>query len=140
MGEGKGLTETNSPLAPQAHTPYRPPMSFFGRFSPVRAIRDLRFFLSQRQPYELVFLMIAVGITGFFIYAFARDDYVPVPYKPNIIYVEQWPADRTDVQIRAQQKIDYVKKKERLAEEKAAQDQRRAEFKKVDDALTKWGF
>jgi hypothetical protein len=115
-------------------------MSFFGRFSPVRAIRDLRFFLSQRQPNELVFLMIAVGITGFFIYAFARDDYVPVPYKPNIIYVEQWPADRTDVQIKAQQKIDYVKKKERLAEEKAAQDQRRAEFKKVDDALTKWGF
>ncbi|WP_294269850.1 hypothetical protein [uncultured Sphingomonas sp.] len=115
-------------------------MSFFGRFSPVRAIRDLRFFLAQRRPYELVFLMIAVGITGFFIYAFARDDYVPVPYQPNIIYVEQWPADRTDVQIKAQQKIDYVKKKERLAEEKAAQDQRRAEFKKVDDALTKWGF
>ena len=142
LGWGRAwcLTETNSPLAPQAHTHYLPPMSFFGRFSPVRAIRDLRFFLSQRQPYELVFLMIAVGITGFFIYAFARDDYVPVPYKPNIIYVEQWPADRTDVQIKAQQKIDYVKKKERLAEEKAAQDQRRAEFKKVDDALTKWGF
>ncbi len=115
-------------------------MSFFGRFSPMRAIRDLRFFLSQRQPYELVFLMIAVGITGFFIYAFARDDYVPVPYKPDIIYVEQWPADRTDVQIKAQQKIDYVKKKERLAEEKAAKDQRQAEFKKVDDALSKWGI
>ncbi|GAA3256680.1 hypothetical protein GCM10020258_16380 [Sphingomonas yabuuchiae] len=97
---------------------------------PVRAIRDLRLFLSQRQPYELVFLMIAVGITGFFIYAFARDDYVPVPYKPDIIYVEQWPADRTDVQIKAQQKIDYVKKKERLAEEKAAKEQRQAEFKR----------
>ncbi|MDY0960056.1 MULTISPECIES: hypothetical protein [unclassified Sphingomonas] len=115
-------------------------MSFFGRFSPVRAIRDLRFFLSQRHPYELVFLMIAVGITGFFIYAFARDDYVPVPYRPDIIYVEQWPADRTDAQIRAQQKIDYVKKKQELAEVKAAEEQRRAEFKKVDDALTKWGF
>ncbi|WP_343527407.1 hypothetical protein [Sphingomonas sp.] len=115
-------------------------MSFFGRFSPVRAIRDLRIFLSHRHPYELVFLMIAIGITGFFIYAFARDDYVPVPYKPDIVYVEQWPADRTDVQIRAQQKIDYVKKKERLAEEKAAKDQRQAEFKKVDDALTKWGL
>jgi hypothetical protein len=135
------LTETNpSPLASHARNAYIPPMSFFGRFSPVRAIRDLRLFLSQRQPYELVFLMIAVGITGFFIYAFARDDYVPVPYKPDIIYVEQWPADRTDVQIKAQQKIDYVKKKERLAEEKAAKDQRQAEFKRVDDALNKWGI
>jgi hypothetical protein len=115
-------------------------MSFFGRFSPVRAIRDLRLFLSHRQPYELVFLIIAMGITGFFIYAFARDDYVPVPYRPDIVYVEQWPADRTDAQIRAQQKIDYVKKKQELAEVKAAEDQRRAEFKKVDDALSKWGF
>ncbi|HJO65141.1 hypothetical protein [Sphingomonas sanguinis] len=115
-------------------------MSFFGRFSPVRAYRDLRFFLSQRQPYELVFLIIAMGITGFFIYAFARDDYVRPPYQPNIIYVEQWPANRTDAEIRAQQKIDYVKKKQELAEEQAAKDQRKAEFKKVDDALTKWGF
>ncbi|WP_375244304.1 hypothetical protein [Sphingomonas parapaucimobilis] len=115
-------------------------MSFFGRFSPVRAIRDLRLFLSQRQPYELVFLMIAVGITGFFIYALARDDYVPVPYKPDIIYVEQWRADRSEAEILAQQKIDYVKKKQRLAEEKAAKDQRQAEFKKVDDALSKWGI
>ncbi|MGE7206372.1 hypothetical protein ACQKJZ_11905 [Sphingomonas sp. NPDC019816] len=115
-------------------------MSFFGRFSPVRAIRDLRVFLSQRHPVELVFLMVAVGITGFFIYAFARDDYVPVPYKPDIIYVEQWRADRSEAEILAQQKIDYVKKKERLAEEKAAKEQRQAEFKKVDDALTKWGI
>jgi hypothetical protein len=33
-----------------------------------------------------------------------------------------------------------VKKKQRLAEEKAANDQRQAEFKKVDDALSKWGI
>ncbi len=57
----------------------------------------------------------------------------------HIIYVEQWPAT-APMQIKAQQKIDYVKKKERLAEEKAAKDQRQAEFKKVDDALSKWGF
>ena len=115
-------------------------MSFFGRFSPVRAYRDLRFFLSQRHPVELVFLMVAVGITGFFIYAFARDAYVPVPDKPTIIYVDHWHADRTDAEILAQQKIDYVKKKQRLAEEKAAKEQRQAEFKKVDDALNKWGI
>ena len=115
-------------------------MQFFSRMSPLRAFRDLRFFLNQRQPYELWFLVLAVTITSVLIWAFAHDSYFEKEYKPNIIYVEQWPADRTDVQIRAQQKIDYVKKKERLAEEKAAQDQRRAEFKKVDDALTKWGF
>ncbi|MBB4087232.1 hypothetical protein ACLN6N_11120 [Sphingomonas carotinifaciens] len=115
-------------------------MSFFGRFSPRRAYQDLRLFLSHRQPYELGFLALAVGITGFFVYAFARDDYVPVPYKPDIVYVEQWSADRTDAEIVAQQKIDYFKKKKMLAEQKAAEEAKRAEFKKVDDALSRWGI
>ena len=115
-------------------------MSFFGRFSPVRAYRDLRFFLSQRHPVELVFLMVAVGITGFFIYAFARDDYVPVPYKPNIIYVEQWPANRTDAEIIAQQKIDQAKQEAEQAEFERERAKRQAEWKKIDDKLKSWGI
>ena len=79
-------------------------------------------------------------ITLTLIYAFARDSSFETEYRPDIIYVEQWRADRSEAEILAQQKIDYVKKKERLAEEKAAKEQRQAEFKKVDDALTKWGI
>jgi hypothetical protein len=115
-------------------------MEFFSRFAPVRAYRDLRRFLAGRQPHELGFLLLAMVITTFFVYAFARDSHVERAYKPNIIYVEQWTADRSDDQIRAQQKIDAVAKAKRMAEIKAAQDKKRAEFKKVDDALEKWGI
>jgi len=115
-------------------------MSFLGRFSPVRAYRDLRLFLGTRQPYELGFLVLAMAITGFLVYAFARDSSVPVEYRPDIIYVEQWPLTRTDAEIVAQQKIDSVKKTEMLAEQKKREDETRASFKRLDDKLKRLGI
>ena len=115
-------------------------MNFFGRFFPFRAYQDLRLFLAQRQPYELGFLVLAMALTGFFIFAFARDSHVEPAYKPNIIYVQQWRADRTDAQIRAQQMIDQAAKQKRLAEQKTEQDKKRAEFQRLDNQLDKWGI
>ena len=115
-------------------------MSFFARLSPIRAINDLRSYLAGRPPYEIVFLMLAIVITAIFIYLFARNDYTPPTYKPNIIYVEQWPLSRTDAEIRAAQKIDQKVKAKRLAEQKAAEDKQKAEFKKLDDTLSRWGL
>lgn len=115
-------------------------MSFLGRFSPVRAYRDLRLFLGTRQPYELGFLVLAMAITGFFVYAFAHDSAVPVAYKPDIIYVEQWPLTRTDAEIVAQQKVDAVKKAQLLAEQKKREDETRASFKRIDDKLKSYGI
>ena len=115
-------------------------MGFFSRFAPVRAYRDLRFFLSQRRPYELGFLVLAMAITGFFIYAFTKDPSIAPVYKRDITYFEQWPADRTDAQIRAQQKIDEPIKQKRLAEQAAADEERRASFRRLDKKLEGWGF
>lgn len=115
-------------------------MGFLSRFSPVRAIRDLRLFLASRPPYEMGFLVAAMGITGFLVYAFARDSTVPVAYKPDIIYVEQWPATRTDAEVRAQQKIDGEAKTRRLAEQKQREDEMRAQFKRLDDRLKRYGI
>jgi len=115
-------------------------MSFISRFSPVRAYRDLRFFLSQREPYELGFLVLAMVITGVLIWIFARDSHVEPVYKPNIIYVQQWRLDRTDTQIRAQQVIDEAARQKRLAAEKAEQDKVRAQYQKLDNQLDKWGL
>lgn len=115
-------------------------MGFFSRMSPVRAYKDLRLFLATRERYEFGFLVAAMAITGFLIYAFYKDSSVPAEYKRNIVYVQQWPADRTDAQIRAQQAIDAPIKAKRLAEEKAAREAKQAEFKRVDDQLTKWGL
>ena len=115
-------------------------MQFFGRFSPLRAYRDLRFFLSERQPYELGFLALALAITGFFVYAFARDSRVEPVYKPNIVYVQQWRLDRTDAQIRAQQVVDEADRQKRLAVQKAEQDEKRAAYQRLDNQLNKWGI
>jgi hypothetical protein len=115
-------------------------MPFLSRFSPIRAIQDLRFFLAQRQPYELGFLVLAMVITAVFIWVFARDSHVEPVYKPNIIYVQQWRLDRTDTQIRAQQVIDEAAKQERLAADKAEQEKTRQQYQKLDKQLNKWGI
>ena len=115
-------------------------MQFFARLSPLRAYQDLRFFLAQRQPYELGFLVLAMGITAILVWAFVKDSYREPVYKPEIIYVEQWTLNRTDAEIRAAQIVDQAKKEKRLAEEKAFNDKKRAQFKKLDDQMTKWGL
>lgn len=126
-----------APVAPRA---YLGAMRFFSRMSPIRAYKDLRLFLATRERYEFVFLALAMAITGFLIYAFYRDSTIPREYRRDIVYVEQWPADRTDAQIRAQQAIDGPIRAKQLAEQQAARERRQAEFKKVDDQLTKWGI
>ena len=120
--------------------PYLARMQFFARLSPLRAIRDLRFFLAQRQPYELVFLFLAVVITGVILIAFAKDSAIQPEYRPDIIYVKQWTLDRTDAQIRAQQAIDEPIKQRKLDEQRKRQAEMQAEFKKLDDRLTKLGI
>lgn len=115
-------------------------MSYFGRFSPIRAYRDLRVFLGSREPHELGFLVLAMAITGFLIYAFEKDSTMAPEYRRDIVYVEQWRADRTDAEIRAQQKIDGPIKAKRVADEEAGIARRRAQFKKVDDAMNRWGL
>ncbi|RDE05849.1 hypothetical protein [Sphingomonas aracearum] len=115
-------------------------MHFFRRFAPWQALQDLRRFLAQRKPYELGFFFLSVLITGAIIMGFAIDSYAPPTYKRDIIYFQNWRADRTDAQIIAQQKLDAPKE----AAAKKAQEQReaavRAQFKQIDDKLTKWGL
>jgi hypothetical protein len=115
-------------------------MKFFSRFSPVRAYRDLRLFLSQRQPSELGFLALSIAVTGFLIFAFARDSYSEKVYRPNIIYVEQWRADRTDAEIIAQQKIDEPIRQKALAEQRRLDEERRRSFERLDKKLEAWGL
>jgi hypothetical protein len=115
-------------------------MQFFSRFSPVRAYKDLRLFLSQREPRDLGFLALSIAITGFFVYAFMRNDIPPEPYSPNIIYFNNYRADRTDAQIKAQQAIDKIDQDKRIAAQKAREEKLRSQFKTVDDAMNRWGL
>ena len=76
-------------------------MQFFARMSPLRAVRDLRLFLRQRQKHELIFLFLSIFITGLLLIGFAKDSKIEKEYRPNIVYVQQWTLDRTDAEIKA---------------------------------------
>ncbi|QKS01961.1 hypothetical protein F9288_05430 [Sphingomonas sp. CL5.1] len=115
-------------------------MQFFARMSPLRALRDLRLFLHQRQPHELGFFALSILITGFFIFAFIKDSTIEKVYKPDIVYVQQWRLDRTEAEIVAQQKVDQAKKDKELAEQEKEQAKTRAEFQRLDDKLKRWGI
>ncbi len=115
-------------------------MAFFTRLSPFRAIRDLRFFLAQRQPYELGFLALAIVITGLLLIGFMRDSQVEKIYKPDIVYVQQWRLDRSEADILAQQKIDQKKKDADQAGLKKRQAASQAYFKRLDDKLKRYGL
>ncbi len=115
-------------------------MAFFARFSPLRAINDLRVFLAQRQPYEVAFLFLAIIATTVILLGFVKDSSVEKPYKQDIVYVAQWSADRTDAQIKAQQVIDQAAKEKRMAELEAARARKQAEWKRLDDRLKAIGL
>jgi hypothetical protein len=115
-------------------------MSFLRNISPVRAYRDLRQFLAQRKPHELVFLVLAITVTWTIMFAIASNSTVDKVYRPNIVYVEQWSANRTDAEILAQQKIDGPKEKAAAEEARHQQEETQAAYKRLDDKLKKYGL
>lgn len=127
-------------LASPGASPYLGGMAFFARMNPIRAVRDLRLFLHQRQRHELVFLFLSVLLTGLLLIGFAKDSRVEKVYRPDIIYVQQWRLDRTDAEIRAQQAIDAPIKQKAIDEQKRREAELRASFKKLDDKLERWGL
>lgn len=116
-------------------------LKYFSRLNPLRAVRDLRRFLASRQRYEIITLFAAAAVTWTMMWAFLIDSRsIEVPYKRNIIYVQSWPLDRSKAEIRAQQKIDQVKKSQAQADYEKRLKERQEKFKKVDDALRRWGI
>lgn len=115
-------------------------LRYFARFSPFRAIRDLRRYLQSRQPYELWFMMAALAVTGIIMFTFLYEQVEPPVYRPNIIYVQQWRADRTDAEIRAQQKIDQAVRDKEEAAQKKREEELRQQFKRVNDQLERYGI
>ncbi len=115
-------------------------MSLLRLFSPMHAIRDFVDYARTRKPYEWWFLLLSIGIVLVIGWGFVHDSHFERPYQRNIIYVESWPANRSDAEIIAQQKIDM--EKERIATEEFERERakRQAEWKRIDDKLNSWGI
>ncbi|QHL90597.1 hypothetical protein GVO57_06840 [Sphingomonas changnyeongensis] len=116
-------------------------MSRLRLFNVFHAIRDLRAFLATRGKHELVFAFLAIVTTVSIIVVFMLDSRsLKKPYERRIQYVESWPADRSDAEIIAAQKVDAANRAKREAAEARAKAERRAAFKRLDDALERLGL
>ena len=103
-------------------------MSWFpSPVSPRAAIADLRNFLRHREREHWIGAALAVLVT-IIIIEFLVDSKINTAPPAQIIYAEQWRADRTDAEIMADQK------KHQAARE-AAQKEKQRQFQKLEKQL-----
>lgn len=101
--------------------------------SPRALWADLRAFASERRPHHWIALALAVAMPLAIIFVFDLDGRTNIMPGPQLIYVESWPANRTEEQIKAEQKVDQA------AREKAMKE-RQQQFKKLDQKLERLGI
>ena len=104
-------------------------MSWFPRpASPRAAFIDLRNFMRGRSREQLIGGALAVLVTAIIVIEFLVDSKINTAPPPQIIYVEQWSANRTDAEIIAEQKKDQ-------AAREAASKERQRQFQKLENQL-----
>ena len=89
--------------------------------------------MRQRSREQRVGAALAVLTTLIIVIIFFVDAKVNTAPPAQIIYVEQWSADRTDAEIIAQQKIDQARKDE-------AERRRREQLQRLDRKLDELGI
>lgn len=116
-------------------------MSFLRSVSPSAAWADVRALFTQRRRHQLGIMGVALALSYVMLMGIIYESKIPPkPYHRDIIYVQQWRADRTDAEIIAQQKIDGVEQTRQARELKRLEAERRAQFKKVNDGLKAYGL
>ena len=94
---------------------------------------DLRAFWRDRPRHQWVAAALSVSIPIGIVFSFYLDSYTNILPRETITYVESWPANRSDEQIKAEQKIDQA------ARDKARKE-RQEQFKRLDEKLERLGI
>lgn len=105
------------------------------------ALRDLRDFVAAPRPHKIVFVTASiaapVGLYAALLQQARVDtDYIP----PDIVYVQQWDANRSIDEVKAQQAIDLpaeIAEKKRIADLK---EERRKQFERVANVMDDLGL
>jgi hypothetical protein len=104
-------------------------MSWFPRpVSPRAAYEDLRAFLSHTSREQRLGAILAVLATTIIVIEFLVDSKINTAPPPQIIYANSWNANRTDDEIRADQKKDQ-------AEREAFAKERQRQFQELENKL-----
>lgn len=95
---------------------------------PRAALRDLTAFMRQRSREQIIGAALAVLVTMIIVIIFFVDSKINTAPPRQIVYVESFPANRTDADIIADQK-------KASEDRKRAEEARRREFEKLQKQL-----
>ncbi|HWH22422.1 MAG TPA: hypothetical protein VNT25_03900 [Allosphingosinicella sp.] len=115
-------------LARPSPGPYLGVMALPRPSSPSALWADIRNFARQRSRHQVIAGTLAVLMPIIIVIGFYYDAQTNIMPGEQIVYVENWPANRTDAEIKAQQKIDQERREKALAE-------RQRQFKEVERKL-----
>ena len=101
--------------------------------SPRAVWADLRAFAAERRPHHWAAAGLALAMPVFLIVLFLVDGRTNTAPPAQIVYVKSWPANRTDAEIIAEQKIDQARREK-------ARKEHQEQFKKLDDKLERLGI
>lgn len=94
---------------------------------------DLRAFWRERPRHQWLAAVLAVSIPAGIIVVFYLDGQTNIMPGERLIYIESWPATRTDDEIKAKQRVD-LERRERFEAE------RRGQFQRLDENLNRLGI
>jgi hypothetical protein len=116
---------------PGAH--YLRPMPLPRPASPRALLDDLRTFWRARPRGHWIAALLAAVMTSAIVIAFLIDSQSLSDPREQIIFLDSWPANRTDAQIRAQQKAD-------LEARTRAEAEHRRQLQRLDQNLNRLGI
>lgn len=96
--------------------------------SPRAAWRDLRAFLAERSKHQWIALFLAIAIPAGTLWVFVLDSRTNLEPGPRVTYVDSWPANLSDAEIKARQKATQEQRD-------AADAERRKRWKELGDRL-----
>jgi hypothetical protein len=109
-------------------------MAFFLRPSGPRALwKDLGDFWRSRPRGQWIAAVLALTATGTIVLGFFLDSRSLGETREQVIFIDSWPANRTDAEIVAKQKADQ-------AERDAARAEHQRQLQRIDQSLNRLGI
>ena len=101
--------------------------------SPGVVWNDLRAFMRDRPRHQWVAGTLSVMIPFAILLGFYLESYMQAAPRPQVQYINSWPADRSDAEIRAKQQADVER-------EQAIRDERQRQFQRLEKQARRLGI
>ncbi len=97
---------------------------------------DILSVFKDKVEHRWVFVLLSLAIPGALFLGFMVQYDREADYKPpDVVFMKSWKQGRTEAEIKAQQAIDAPAERAQKAAIKAAEDKRKAEFRKLADKM-----